>query len=73
MAFSGQVQADRELIRRLGGSTKVAAMLATEGRCSVQRVQNWKTRGIPPGVKLSHPHIFLWRVDAQLTSEAVHG
>lgn len=45
---------DKDLIEELGGATKVAARLG----CSVQRVQNWKGRGIPPQVRLDHPDVF---------------
>lgn len=45
---------DKDLIEELGGATKVAARLG----CSVQRVQNWKGRGIPPKVRLDHPDVF---------------
>jgi hypothetical protein len=51
---------DKELIRELGGPTKLAVLLGydkTQG--GVQRVQNWISRGIPPQVKLDFPHIFL--------------
>lgn len=51
---------DRELIDRLGGPAKVAELLGfdkTKG--GVQRVHNWKERGIPPAIKLAHPDIFL--------------
>jgi len=46
---------DKEQIDRLGGSAKVAQMLGY----TVQRVQNWKDRGIPAKEKLAHPEIFL--------------
>jgi hypothetical protein len=62
---STRIEADRALIARLGGSTKVAEMLGYPAKGGAQRVSNWKARGIPPGVKLDHPHIFLWRFDAQ--------
>jgi len=45
---------DKELIESLGGPAKLAARL----KCSVQRVQNWKERGIPPRVRLDHPDVF---------------
>ncbi|CAN7679456.1 hypothetical protein LJR039_005440 [Pseudorhodoferax sp. LjRoot39] len=64
-----QVQADVALIRRLGGATKVASLL---GYGRPQRVQNWLKRGIPPRVKLDHPHIFLRHVDLQPEVERVH-
>lgn len=46
---------DKEHIDRLGGSAKVAQMLGY----TVQRVQNWKDRGIPAREKLAHPEMFL--------------
>lgn len=45
---------DKDLIEQLGGATKIAARLG----CSVQRVQNWKDRGIPAQVRLDHPDVF---------------
>lgn len=51
---------DKELIRELGGPTKLAVRLGYDkAHGGVQRVQNWITRGIPPQVKLDFPHIFL--------------
>ena len=44
---------DKELIDGHGGAAKVAARLGY----SVQRVQNWKNRGIPAQVKLDHPEL----------------
>ena len=46
---------DATLIHDLGGPAKLADRLG----CSVQRVHNWLTRGIPPKVKLKHPDILL--------------
>jgi hypothetical protein len=48
------MHSDSELIEALGGTTKVAARLGY----SVQRVQNWKERGIPAQVRLDHPGVF---------------
>jgi hypothetical protein len=48
----------REVIDRLGGSAKVAELLGYEKHGGVQRVQNWKERGIPASVLLDHPTIF---------------
>ncbi|MNV21651.1 hypothetical protein D3C71_1125920 [compost metagenome] len=51
---------DPEMIKALGGPTKVAELLGYDkGNGGVQRVQNWLTRGIPAQVKLDHPHLFL--------------
>ena len=49
---------DRERIEQLGGSTKVAKLLKFNSKGGAQRVQNWKTRGIPSEVKLNHPDLF---------------
>ena len=55
------IMTDTQLINDLGGPTKVAAMLGIDKPCSVQRVQNWLTRGIPAQVKVNYPHLFLNR------------
>lgn len=49
------VNRDKELIDALGGTSKVARMLDL----GVQRVHNWRSRGIPPAVKLRWPDLFL--------------
>ena len=49
---------DKELIDALGGATKVAALLGYGKGQGVQRVHNWRTRGIPPRVKLERPDLF---------------
>lgn len=48
-------QGDKLIIENLGGATKVAELL----NIKVQRVQNWKDRGIPSKMKLEYPHLFL--------------
>lgn len=48
------MSSDKELIERLGGPAKLAARLGY----SIQRVQNWKERGIPAQVRLDHPDVF---------------
>lgn len=53
------LEADRALIQSLGGPTQLAKLLGYQKPGSVQRVQNWTVRGIPPAVKLAHPDIFL--------------
>jgi len=50
-----RIAGDREIIDRLGGSTKVAELI----NYKVQRVQNWKDRGIPSAEKLKFPQLFL--------------
>lgn len=49
---------DAELIKNLGGSTKVARLLGL-GPGGVQRVNNWRIRGIPDAIKLKYAPIFL--------------
>jgi hypothetical protein len=46
---------DAVRIDQLGGPTKVAERLGIAAESgSVQRVSNWKKRGIPAAVKLKH-------------------
>lgn len=49
---------DRELIERHGGSAELARKLNMTKPGSTQRVNNWKTRGIPPAVKLERQDLF---------------
>lgn len=60
------------VIDGLGGPTKVAELLGlidTPG--AVQRVSNWKRRGIPPAVILEHGDV-LFRSQTTETKEASH-
>lgn len=50
---------DSQLIDELGGPTKVSDLLGYRRLGGVQRVQNWKLRGIPARVKLQRPDLFL--------------
>lgn len=45
----------RKLINDLGGVAKTAERLGV----SVQRVNNWMTRGIPAQIKVDHPALFM--------------
>lgn len=54
-----QIANDVELIKELGGATKVARLLGWDDARDVTRVQNWLKRGIPPNIKLEYPKIFL--------------
>lgn len=49
---------DAELIDKAGGPTRLAALLGLNKRGSVQRVSNWRARGIPPRVRLDHARVF---------------
>lgn len=49
---------DSKLIDHLGGPAKVARLLGYSNAGGVQRVQNWKSRGIPPKVRLERPDLF---------------
>lgn len=58
------ISADAALIERLGGAASLARQLDAaandpDDRYDVQRVQNWKTRGIPAEVRLKFPDLFL--------------
>jgi hypothetical protein len=62
------------IIDLLGGPKRVAEMLGIIGdRGAVQRVCNWKRRGIPPGVLLAHPdfHRKVKKAEREL-KEATH-
>ena len=54
-----RMKSDSQLIDDLGGPARVAERLGYDKLGGVQRVQNWKTRGIPSKVKLEHPDLFL--------------
>lgn len=69
---------DATIIDRLGGPTTVAELMGLGGvRGAVQRVSNWKRRGIPPSVRLGFPGLFhaedlvLARGDAAVGASAV--
>lgn len=57
MSIDRKTQA-QQIIDELGGATKVAELLGYEKHGGVQRVQNWKERGIPASVLLAHQHLF---------------
>lgn len=50
---------DAELIDALGGPRSLCQQLGWAEDGGVQRVTNWRARGIPAQVKLDYPHIFL--------------
>lgn len=52
------IHPDWSLVLSLGGATKVAERLGWSAAGGVQRVQNWKYRGIPAIVRLEHPRLF---------------
>ncbi|WP_296277753.1 hypothetical protein [uncultured Acinetobacter sp.] len=49
------IQKDSKLIDKHGGATALAHILGYH----VQRVQNWKVRGIPAKERLKHPELLL--------------
>ena len=53
------IEQDRVLIDSLGGPAKVATLLGLKRLGGVQRVHNWRARGIPAAVKLARPDLFL--------------
>lgn len=56
---------DARLIDALGGPAKLAALLGFD-RGGVQRVHNWRTRGIPAKVKLARPDLFSQQAQQKL-------
>lgn len=59
MCPMNKIQNDADLIKRLGGPSKVAEILSIDKRGGAQRVQNWMVRGIPSHVKVNYPHLFM--------------
>lgn len=53
------MKTDCEIIKGLGGPTKVAELLGYEKHGGPQRVQNWMARGIPAKVKVERPDLFM--------------
>jgi hypothetical protein len=49
---------DGGLIDGLGGTAKVVELLGLRDQGALQRVSNWKRRGIPARVLLENPHVF---------------
>ena len=67
MVFNNAMKSDAELIDALGGPAKVAQLLGLGKAGGVQRVHNWKERGIPARIKLARPDLFVpgWRKTAK--------
>lgn len=64
MGMARDIDADVALIEELGGAAALARRLNEaaddpDDSYDVQRVQNWKTRGIPAEVRLKFPDLFL--------------
>lgn len=53
-----EIEKDAQLIDALGGPAKVAEILSFQKAVGTQRVHNWKSRGIPPRMKLLRPDLF---------------
>lgn len=53
-----EVHPDAQLIEQLGGPAVVARALGFEMPGGVQRVHNWKTRGIPPLIRITRADVF---------------
>lgn len=56
---------DVELIDHYGGPARLAEKLGWHERRAVQRIHNWRSRGIPAAVKLKFPNIFLFGTGIQ--------
>lgn len=52
------MKTDAQIIDDLGGPAKVAERLGFSPESGTQRVYNWKKRGIPPAIRLSHLDLF---------------
>lgn len=64
------ISPDAQLIDELGGVAKVCELLGySKADGGLQRVSNWRRRGIPPAVKITRPDLFL-RVEARAPEAA---
>jgi hypothetical protein len=60
MSKHTKLHPDSKIIDGLGGPTKVAERLGYDKTTGgVQRVQNWRSRGIPAEVKINFPELFM--------------
>ncbi len=50
---------DSNLIDQLGGPAQLARLLGMDKPGSIQRIVNWRRRGIPLAVKVQHAQIFM--------------
>jgi hypothetical protein len=58
-AKQASIEKDRQLIEQHGGPARLAEKLGYDKvNGGVQRVQNWKARGIPSSEKLDRPDLF---------------
>lgn len=53
-----KTKTDAQIIDELGGHIKLAERLGYKRRGGAERVNNWRTRGIPARVKLEHLALF---------------
>ncbi|SCU73536.1 conserved hypothetical protein [Cupriavidus necator] len=61
------VHPDWQIIEELGGATEVAKLLGYDKkRGGIQRVHNWRVRGVPSAVKVAHPGLFMKDVVSSL-------
>ena len=67
MVFNLYMKRDKQLIDSLGGPAKVAELMGLRDKPGqIQRIHNWKARGIPARVRLEYPDLF------PLTKEPSH-
>lgn len=60
--MDNKIKRDAEIIESLGGPAKVAEILGYKMPYGVQRVSNWRTRGVPAAVKVEWPDLFLIQI-----------
>lgn len=69
---------DAELINLHGGPARLAEKLGWHESRALQRIHNWRTRGIPAAIKLKYQHLFLLPQSEQMAltpkqKEVAHG
>lgn len=59
---------DAEIIDHFGGPARLAERLGWMESRAIQRIHNWRRRGIPAAVKLRHADIFLRDMPAAIAN-----
>ena len=63
------IGADSALIDSHGGPAKLAKLLGLRGY-AVQRIHNWRSRGIPAAIKVAYPRMFMPELAPALANTA---
>ena len=64
---------DAELIDHYGGPARLAEKLGWKESRAVQRIHNWRSRGIPAVIKLERPDLFPHQSAQPKEGDVSHG